>query len=215
MHILRLIVLGALAVCVLHTGTARAERFLSAMDIFARLPVTFFEDTAEGLSEEERDQLVSTGRCPYWQVISESSDSLVLASRPFGETEVTLRVFRGGDHDFVAAIGTSATPMCALELWGLGSAGGLVPVSTPPDPPLSDYLTKNPRLPRDVSPAIVFCLNADGLETRPLFWGPEGLLNIPLDRRVDFVWQHGAFKKVMTPLQKLAIPEAAGKKVAR
>lgn len=202
MHTLRLAVLGALAACVLCAGTARAERFLSAMEIFARLPVSFFDDTPEGLSEDERNQLVETGRCNYWQVESEGSDNLVLVSRPFGETRVTLRVFRGGEHDFVAALGTSSAPMCALELWGQDSAGGLVPVSTPSDPPMSDYFTKNIRLPRDVSPAILFCLNTDGLETRPLFWGPEGLLNIPLDRTVNFVWQNGKFEKKVSPAKK-------------
>lgn len=202
MHTLRLSLFGVLVACLLCTGTAQAARYLSAMDIFARLPVAFFENTAEGLSEDERDQIVATGRCPYWLVASESSDRLVLASRPFGETEVTLRVFRGGDHDFVAAIGTSSAPMCALELWQNDSAGGLVPASTPPEPSLYEYITKTKRLPRDVSPMILFCLGPDSLETRPLFWSSQGLLNVPLDKQVNFVWQDGKFQKQISPAQK-------------
>lgn len=181
-------------------GTARADKFLSAMEIFSRLPSTIFEDTPEGLSEDEKNLLIERGECAYWLVASESADRIVFLSRPFGETKVTLQVFRGGEHGFVAALGTSGSPMCALELWAPDNAGGgLVPIGTPPDPPLSDFFPKGYRLPRDASPARLFCLADDGLESRPLFWGSEGLLHIQPAYDVHYVWENGQFIKRLRP----------------
>lgn len=179
-------------------GMAMADTNMSAMEIFSRLPVTIFDDTAEGLSDDERNQLVDRGECAYWLVYSESPDHLILLSRPFGETKVTLRVFRGGEHGFVAAIGTSSTPICALELWGLDGAGGLVPVNTPADPPVSDFFDPGYRLPRNLSPAKLFCLTDQGLESRVLFWGQDGLMHILPTREVNYVWKDGIFVKKIT-----------------
>lgn len=187
---------------------AQADTNMSAMEIFSRLPVTIFEDTPEGLSEDERNQLVDRGECAYWLVSSEDQDHLALLSRPFGETKVTLRVFRGGEHGFVAAIGTSSTPICALELWGLDGAGGLVPVNTPPDPPISDFFAPGYRLPRNLSPAKLFCLTDDGLESRPLFWGPDGLMHIVPTRQVNYIWKDGRFTKKISNTPTAAVPEA-------
>lgn len=168
---------------------------LSAMEIFARLPITLFEDTPEGLSSDERNQLVERGECAYWIVSSESADKLVLLSRPFGETRVTLQVFRGGENGFVAAIGNSSSPICALELWELDGAGGLVPISTPKDPAIAEFFDPGYRLPRSISPVTLFCLADNALESRPLFWGPEGLMNITPTRQVRYTWKDGQFKK--------------------
>lgn len=178
---------------------ATATANLSAMEIFSRLPVTLFEDTPEGLSDDERNQLVERGECPYWLVASESADKLVLVSRPFGETRITLNVFRGGEHGFVVALGTSATPICALELWGLDGAGGLGPIGTPTEPAISEFFNPGYRLPRHLSPVKLFCLTDDGLESRPLFWGPEGLMNIVPDNSIRFIWKDGKFVKEVSP----------------
>lgn len=200
-----------LSAWILSPATAMADTNMSAMEIFSRLPVTIFEDTPEGLSDDERNQLVDRGECAYWLVSSEGPDHLSLLSRPFGETKVTLRVFRSGEHGFVAAIGTSSTPICALELWGLDSASGLVPVDTPADPPVSDYFDPGYRLPRNLSPAKLFCLTDDGLESRPLFWGPDGLMHIVPTRLVNYVWKDGQFVKKITKNTQATMPETETK----
>ena len=61
--------------------------------------------------------------------------------------------------------------MCALELWQEDATGGFVPANPPDDPQLSDFLASGQRLAADVSPAFMFCLEDDGLDVRPLFWG--------------------------------------------
>ena len=104
------------AACLLLSARSVQARELTALDIFAQLPITLFENTPEGLSEDEKLRLIEQGASEFWEVERFDADRLVLVSRPFGETRVGLRVFRGGDR-LLAAIGTDGGAMCALELW--------------------------------------------------------------------------------------------------
>ena len=103
------------AACLLLSARSVQARELTALDIFAQLPITLFENTPEGLSEDEKLRLIEQGASEFWEVERFDADRLVLVSRPFGETRVGLRVFRGGDR-LLAAIGTDGGAMGALEL---------------------------------------------------------------------------------------------------
>ena len=93
------------AACLLLSARSVQARELTALDIFAQLPITLFENTPEGLSEDEKLRLIEQGASEFWEVERFDADRLVLVSRPFGETRVGLRVFRGGDR-LLAALGT-------------------------------------------------------------------------------------------------------------
>ena len=170
---------------------------LTALELFARLPITLFENTPEGLSEDEKLRLIERGASEAWEVEHFDDDSFVMVSRPFGETRVSMRVFRGGPA-LLAALGTDDGAMCALELWQEDATGGFVPANPPEEPQIADFLSRGRRLGRDVSPAYVFCLNGDGLDVRPLFWGPEGLVEVPVNRSVRYVWKAGRFEKTVS-----------------
>lgn len=114
------------AACLLLSARSVQARELTALDIFAQLPITLFENTPEGLSEDEKLRLIEQGASEFWEVERFDADRLVLVSRPFGETRVGLRVFRGGDR-LLAALGTDGGAMCALELWQEDATGGFVP----------------------------------------------------------------------------------------
>ena len=171
------------AVCVMALAMAAQARELTALEIFARLPITLFENTPEGLSEEEKLRLIEQGASDFWEVERFDADRLTLVSRPFGETRVMLRVFRGGDR-LLAALGTSGGAMCALELWKEDATGGFVPAAPPEDADIADFLARGRRL-GELSPAFMLCLADDGLEVRPLFWGPKGLVDVPVDRSFE------------------------------
>ena len=126
------------AACLLLSARSVQARELTALDIFAQLPITLFENTPEGLSEDEKLRLIEQGASEFWEVERFDADRLVLVSRPFGETRVGLRVFRGGDR-LLAALGTDGGAMCALELWQEDATGGFVPANPPDDPQLSDF----------------------------------------------------------------------------
>ena len=162
------------AACLLLSSRSVQARELTALDIFAQLPITLFENTPEGLSEDEKLRLIEQGASEFWEVERFDADRLVLVSRPFGETRVGLRVFRGGDR-LLAALGTDGGAMCAL-----------------------DFLASVQRLAADVSPAFMFCLEDDGLDVRPLFWGPAGLVDVPVAKSVRYIWKSGAFEKTVS-----------------
>ena len=98
------------AACLLLSARSVQARELTALDIFAQLPITLFENTPEGLSEDEKLRLIEQGASEFWEVERFDADRLVLVSRPFGETRVGLRVFRGGDR-LLAALGAPCAPL--------------------------------------------------------------------------------------------------------
>ncbi len=181
-----------------HTAFARR---LSALDLFARLPITLFENTPEGLSEEEKLRLIEVGESEFWEVERFDEDSFVLVSRPFGETKVSMRVFRGGPS-LIVALGSDDGSVCALELWQEDATGGFVPANPPEDPLISDFLARGQRVPADVSPAFMLCLDGTALEARPLFWGQMGPVDVPVARSVRYVWKAGGFEKTVSDKSK-------------
>lgn len=181
-------------------AAATAEEF-AARDYFRMLPGTIFENTPEGMPEEEKLQLLETGRTEFWELQTEGPDKLELTALPFGESRVELRVFRDGDGKGSAllAIGTTG-PACAIELWRADADGRIVPVDTPDDPPTEDFFASKAKAPRNTQVAVLFCLEDEGLEARPMFWNDSGMLRVPVDFQVRYVWEHGKFAKRRTPI---------------
>lgn len=187
-------------VCIAPKAGLAASAEPTVRELFSRLPVTIFENTPEGLSEEEKQELVDKGDSPFWLLEQESPDRLILLSRPFGETRVLVRVFRGGPGKFVVMLGTSGMPVCALELWTQDETGGLVPMQTPDDPDVQTFFRPATELPAEASPAVLFCARDTGLEAHPLFWGANGLVDAKPHFRVEYLWKDGGFVKNVTPL---------------
>lgn len=174
----------------------------SALDLFCELPLTIFENTPAGLREDEREQLVNNGRNAYWAIIRKDDDVLELTSLPYEDTQVSLHVFREKEKSVTVVIGTSTRPVCALEMWQMDTSGRLIPVETPPEPPITDFFAPGEHMPRDVQPSILFCASAEGLEVEPLFWTANGMAHVLTDNRVHYVWENGRFIKKVDPKNK-------------
>lgn len=178
---------------------------LTAREYFRMLPATIFENTPEGLPEEEKLRLLETGRTEFWELRRETDDLLTLASLPFGESGVMLRVFRneGEGHGksskrTLLALGTTGSPLCTLELWRADASGRIVPVDTPDEPSPKDYFSAQSPMPPDVRLSILFCVEEEGLEAVPVFWNESGMLFVPVQNRVHYGWRDGQFKKYLT-----------------
>lgn len=185
-----------------NVGSASAGE-LTARDYFRMLPGTIFENTTEGMPEDEKLQLLETGRSNFWEFQGEEPDRLELAAMPFGESRVVLRVFRsgeGGKGSTLLAIGAMG-PACAIELWRADADGRIVPVDTPEDPPAKDFFAAKNGAPRGTNVAVLFCLDEEGLEARPVFWNDAGMLQMPVDFRVHYTWGAGGFAKSRTPVK--------------
>ena len=159
------------------------------------MPITLFENTPEAFPKR-KVRLIEQGESEFWEVERFDADRLVLVSRPFGETRVGLRVFRGGDR-LLAGIGDGRGRMCALELWQEDATGGFVPANPPDDPQLSDFLDPGQRLAADVSPASCSALKMTGW-TRARSSGAAGLVDVPVGKSVRYVWKSGAFEKTVS-----------------
>lgn len=102
------------AACLLLSARSVQARELTALDIFAQLPITLFENTPEGLSEDEKLRLDRAGgkRILGGGAVRRRSPRTGIAA--FWRDAGGARVFRGGDR-LLAALGTDGGAMCALS----------------------------------------------------------------------------------------------------
>lgn len=174
---------------------------VTARSIFWRLPTTIFENTVQGLSEEEKYELFTLGGSQNWVVRKATRDTIELKSRPDEDSTVILTLFRQpGSPRLVAAIGTDTGSMCATELWSVDSTGRASPMATPPDPSLYDFFNPGTPIPADVTASLPFCVHPAGLEVRPLFWTSTGVAHVMVDNAVFYLWTDAHFSKRIVPL---------------
>ena len=179
---------------------ARAVEPVAALEIFRLLPATIFENTLEGLDEDEKERLLDYGKSDYWILLPDSRDSLELVSLPFGDTRVFLHAYREDGGGTLALTGSRSEDICTLELWRLNKER-FVPVDSPPEPPVSDFFAKGNRMPRDVQASILFCLDGQGLEARAVFWNRQGRAHVPVDNEVRYEWDGRQFEKRIRHMQ--------------
>ena len=172
----------------------------TAREIFAMLPESIFENTVEGLSPSEKQNLLARGHSEFWEVAGETEDVLVLAALPFHDTAVALRLFRNQADGFImAAVGTLGGPVCTMELWHIDRSGRAVPADTPQEPDIAEFLGQEQKLPPDVNPTVMICLGLGGLRAQPLFWTSSGMAHVPLANDISFQWNGKAFEKHISP----------------
>lgn len=179
----------------------------SARSVLWRLPTTIFENTPEGLSENEKYELLVQGATEHWAICTSSPDMLELKALPDGDSSVLLRLFRGEGYT-VAAIGTDTGPVCSIELWRLDVKGGAEPMDVPDEPDILDFFAPGTRIPPDVTASLPFCVRPDGLEVRPLFWTSIGLAHVMVDNAVFYLWTGTRFSKRVVRLPRPPSPSA-------
>lgn len=175
------------------------ESALTAREAFSALPTSIFENTAEGLEDEDK-QLLEEGQSEFWELAGESRDVIVFRALPFRDSGVALRLFRDADDgSAVAAIGTLGTELCTVELWRVDASGRTVPVDVPQEPDIQEFFAKGQPVPDDVNPSVLICLGMGGLRAHPVFWNKTGMLYLPLANEIGYRWDGHRFQKVVRP----------------
>lgn len=171
----------------------------AARAVFERLPPSIFENTLEGLDEEEKERLLETGESSFWEVAGESLDVIAFRNVPLRDSVVAYRLFRGArDGGVVAAAGTLEAPICTLELWRLDASGRIVPLDAPDAPAVSEFFDGG-RPPRGVTSSVLVCLGLGGLKAQPVFWGPRGMIRLDADNEIGWLWNGESFEKFVRP----------------
>lgn len=200
----RILRVGALLVTLTATLTLAVAAHaaggqVTALDMFRMLPATIFENTAEGLTEEEKQQLADEGETDFWAVIESTPEHFVVGALPLLDTRVSVRVFRADNGDTLAAMGVQNGEACALELWRRKADGRLAPVAAPDEPGIAEFFAAGYKLPAGMSPSVMLCLGEDDLEARALLWTSTGLAQVKFDHKVLYRWNGSAFSKVVQP----------------
>ena len=183
-------------------GTSQDPSRISARAMFSLLPPSIFENTSEGLSDDEFDALVEEGRTEYWSISRESANDLVISAAPPVESKVVLHLFRSDDGGVVAALGSQSGIVCALEFWRYDGAGKIMPVAGPEQPSISDLFLPD-HLPSHVDPTIMMCLEQDKVFAKPVLWSANGIVHEPQDFIVHYFWNGREFIKDRKAVQPL------------
>lgn len=175
---------------------------LTARHFFAILPTSIFETTAEGLDENQKQELLVNGKTDFWELAGETDDVIVFTALPFRDSGVAVRLFRN-EHDgsVLAAIGTLGGEMCTVELWRMDRNGRTIPVDTPQEPPVREFFARDAVPPKDINPSVSICLGRGGLMARPIFWNASGMVHVPLTYDVSYQWDGRHFQKQIQPHQ--------------
>lgn len=180
---------------------------VTAREIFEQLPSSIFDTTAEGLLDEEKKRLLETGQCEFWEIAGETDDVIAFRALPFRDSAVALRLFRNEDTgEILAAIGTLGVPLCALELWKRDLSGRIVPADTPEEPDINEFFDRNAPRPKDVTGSVLPCLGLGGLKAHVVFWGPTGMVHLPVARDIGWHWTGRSFEKIVRPHAPLEGP---------
>ena len=176
------------------------ERALTAREAFGALPTSIFENTAEGLEDEDKQQLLEEGQSEFWELAGESRDVIVFRALPCRVWGVALRLFRDADvGSAVAAIGTPGTELGTVELWRVDASGRTVPVDVPQEQDIQEFFAKGQPVPDDVHPSELICLGMGGLRAHLVFWNKTGMLYLPLANEIGYRWDGHRFLKVVRP----------------
>lgn len=179
----------------------------SALDIFRILPTSVFENTPEGLSDEEKQALINRGHTSLWRLLPIGTDELRIESRPIAGSEVTIRLFHEQNAS-VAAVGAESRDSCAVELWRYDAQGRLVPYPLPPEPALADFFAPV-AAPKGLTSSVLFCLSGTVLRAYPLLAGAQGEESqVQAHNAVFYRWTGAGFEKASIPLSSLT-PETA------
>lgn len=177
----------------------------TAMRLFRYLPPSIFENTIEGMREDEKQTLMDTGETEFWVLTALTEDELVIENKaPEIDTQATLILFHADNADIVMAMGVTAGDSCALELWKFrADKGGIAPVQMPDEPAVSEFFQTHRALPQDTDVSMLICLDPveKNLVAKPLIWTPSGLDPIVLDNKVIYAWNGKEFVKEVVPLR--------------
>ncbi len=186
-----------------------ADRLIpSALDIFRLLPTSVFENTPEGLSDEEKQTLIRSGRTSLWRLLPLDTDELKIESLPVSGSEVTIRLFHEREAT-VAAVGAESRDGCAVELWRLDAQNRLVPYPLPPEPATADFFAPL-EPPAGIKASMLFCLSGTVLRSHALFTGPQGEDARVRPRNIVFYrWTGAGFEKAVIPVPPEPAPPQA------
>lgn len=172
----------------------------TARGVFALLPPSIFENTPEGLTDADKQDLLNGGISEYWEIAGETDDVLVFDELPFRDRAVALRIFHNvQDHSKDVAIGTLGEQICSVELWRIDASGRITPVETPTEPSYGEFFRRRP--PRGYGQSVLICLGMGGLSAKPMLWDKNGVTQPKADFEITFVWDGAKFVKQVRPVQ--------------
>lgn len=191
---------GALALLLMavFAVNAGAEDYgATARGMFALLPPSIFESTTTGLTDAEKQELLSEGRTGDWELAEETPDRLAIYDLPFREKAIGVQVFRNyEDGSTDVAIGTLSDPICSLEMWRMDVSGRIVPIDTPHEPEIGEFFDHGHKLSQRIKYAVQVCLVKGALKAVPIFWNELGMLPAKLENEIFYEWTGRDFKKM-------------------
>lgn len=183
--------------CVLSVHlVARAEDAgFSARGMFIGLPTSIFENVSEGLSENDKEEILTRGHSSSWEVVDENQDNMIFASIP-DNNRIGLRIFHNErDGGALAAYGTLDEPVCSLEIWLITTSGHIVPKDTPDEPKIGEFFSRDRQPAKKGRYAVMICLDQDGLFAQPVIWNRNGFAVAKTDRQIRYEWTGKTFDK--------------------
>ena len=171
----------------------------TAAQFLAQLPASIFDNTAEGMSEPDKQHLLEQREAGGWKIIRQTDTNLVVSDTDSGQSTVQLMVY-ATPPDQLIAVHTQNGQNTSLDFWRYTAASrqltqlGLSP-SFFPQITGNDFLVAEEKLPDTYQATLIYTMNEDGtISVEPYTWMESVFEERTLRYAIRLTWDGKKFQ---------------------
>lgn len=178
----------------------------TAAQFLAQLPASIFDNTAEGMSEQNKQQLLTRGKVDGWKITQQTDKSFVVSDTDSGQSTVQLMVYAAPPGQLIA-VHTQNGQNTNLDFWRYTAASqqltqvGLSP-SFFPKITGDDFLAAEEKLPDAYRATMTYTMNEDGtIDVEPYTWMESVFEERTLLYTIQLTWNGKKFQVEKSPIE--------------
>ena len=179
----------------------------TAAQFLAQLPASIFDNTAEGMSEPDKQQLLKEGEAGIWEITQQTDTNLVVSDTDSDQSTVQLMVY-AAPPDQLIAVHTQNGQNTDLDFWRYTAVSqqltqvGLSP-SFFPQITGNDFLAAEEKLPDAYQATLIYTMNRDGtISVEPYTWMESVFEERPLRYTIRLTWDGKKFQINKSPIEE-------------
>lgn len=183
-------------------ATPRAQTNMHTIsELFKKAPVSVFDHTTEGISLEEKNDLISKGETENWKIISKSDKMLEIKCK-HPSSRITFFLLERQNSSPLMISYTQNEISHTIETWGLNNEGVMIKENLLPAIPAKEFFSESRRFENisdfDNNVQYRFDTNTHLIHVELFGWMEESMKIIKLDYDITLKWTGTGFEKQKT-----------------
>ena len=170
-------------------------------ELFNKAPVSVFDHTTEGISLEEKNDLISKGETENWKITSKT-DKILKIKCKYPSSRITFILLERQDSSPLMMSYTQNEISSTIETWELNNEGIMVKENLLPAIPAKEFFSENKWFDNisdfDKNVQYRFDTNTHLIHVELFGWMEESLKFLKPDYDITFRWTVNGFEKQKT-----------------